>query len=113
MHRVALNLCYDRLRKKREVTGEDLPEPVDENAGPAKALQQKELGARIDEALQSLPERQRAAVILCHHQGYSNIEAAGMMDISVEAIESLLARGRRKLKDLLRGEMDDLLGQGQ
>ena len=113
MHRVALNLCYDRLRKKREVTGEDLPEPVDESDNTREALHQKELAARIDEAMQVLPDRQRAAVTLCHHQGYSNIEAAEMMDVSVEALESLLARGRRKLKELLRSEMDELLGAGQ
>jgi len=113
MHRVALNLCYDRLRKKREVTGEDLPEAIDDGANPGEALHQKELAARINEALQALPDRQRVAVTLCHHEGYTNIEAAAMMDISVDALESLLARGRRKLKDLLRSEMNELLGAGQ
>ncbi len=113
MHRVALNLCYDRLRKKREITGEDLPDPVDTGANPGEALQQKEVAARVNEAMQLLPERQRMAVVLCHHQGHTNIEAAAMMEVSVEALESLLARGRRKLRDLLRADMNELLGAGQ
>lgn len=113
MHRVAINLCYDRLRKKREITGEEhLPELADEAATPAEALQSKELGERINEALQRLPARQRQAVVLCHHQELTNIEAADAMEISVDALESLLARGRRKLKELLRSEMDDVLGAG-
>lgn len=111
MHRVALNLCYDRIRKKREVTGKDIPDPIDEGPGPGKALHQKQVAARVDEALQSLPERQRVAITLCHHQGYTNIEAAEMMDVSVEAVESLLARGRRQLRVLLRAELDHLLGE--
>ncbi len=110
MHRVALNLCYDRLRKKREVIGEDMPEPVDEAPNPGEALHQKQVAARVNDALQMLPERQRVAITLCHHQGQSNGEAAEMMEISVEAIESLLSRGRRKLKELLRSEMNDLIG---
>ena len=111
MHRVALNLCYDRIRKKREITGEDIPEPIDESPGPGRALHQKQVAARVDKALQALPERQRVAITLCHHQGYTNIEAAEMLDVSVEAIESLLARGRRQLRVSLRAELDHLLGE--
>lgn len=113
MHRVAVNLCYDRLRKKREVTGEDLPEMEEPRPGPEGSLHQTQVAARVNEALQQLPERQRMAITLCHHQGQTNIEAAEEMEISVEALESLLARGRRKLKELLRNEMKDLLGAGQ
>lgn len=112
MHRVALNLCYDRLRKKREVTGDDVPEVPDESASPARALHQRELAERVNEALQCLPERQRAAIVLCHHLEQTNIEAAAAMEISVEAVESLLARGRRKLKELLRTDVNDLLDTG-
>ena len=45
--------------------------------------------------------------MLCHHQGLGNIEAAGLMEISVEALESLLSRGRRALKAALA----DLAGE--
>jgi RNA polymerase sigma-70 factor (ECF subfamily) len=52
-------------------------------------------------AFRTLSEAQRTAITLCNYQGFSNREAAGVMDISVEALESLLARGRNKLRKQL------------
>ena len=51
-------------------------------------------------ALDQLPERQCTAIMLCTLKGLSNDEAATVMGISVNALESLLARGRRNLKKL-------------
>ena len=110
MHRVALNLCYDRLRKKREVIMDEVPERIDDSPTPAQALHRSQVARRVDQALQELPERQRSAIILCHYQSLSNIEAAQVMEISVDALESLLARGRRGLKAKLIMEAGDLVG---
>jgi RNA polymerase sigma-70 factor (ECF subfamily) len=55
-----------------------------------------------------LPHRQREAIVLCHYQELSNIEAARLMGVSVEALESLLSRGRRSLRAFLV----DLDGRG-
>jgi len=52
----------------------------------------------VEAALAELPARQRAAILLCHYQGRGNIEAAEILGLSVEACESLLARGRRMLR---------------
>ncbi|HET6222809.1 MAG TPA: sigma factor-like helix-turn-helix DNA-binding protein, partial [Dongiaceae bacterium] len=60
-----------------------------------------------------LPERQREAILLCHYQELGNIEAAEAMEISVSALESLLARGRRRLKEILASELGDLMGELQ
>ena len=99
MHRVALNLCYDRLRRRREDPVAEPPDRPDPDAQPDRNLQAAEVGARVDAALQTLPERQREAIVLCHYQELSNIEAAQLMKVSVEALESLLARGRRSLRN--------------
>jgi RNA polymerase sigma-70 factor (ECF subfamily) len=61
--------------------------------------------------LARLPERQRDAIVLCHYQELGNIEAAEIMGVSVEALESLLSRGRRRLRELLAGEATDLMGE--
>jgi RNA polymerase sigma-70 factor (ECF subfamily) len=53
-----------------------------------------------------LPERQREAIVLCHYQEFGNIEAAALMQISVEALESLLSRARRTLRSLLTAHHD-------
>ena len=98
LHRVALNLCYDRLRRRRETLMETPPEQPDEGPAPDRGLQAADVGRRVSLALRVLPDRQREAIVLCHYQEFGNIEAADLMGVSVEALESLLSRGRRALR---------------
>jgi RNA polymerase sigma-70 factor (ECF subfamily) len=100
LHRVALNLCYDRLRR-RVPTTHHLPDQADPGPAPDRDLQARQVGARVDEALQGLAPRQREAIVLCHYQELSNIDAAAIMGVSVEALESLLSRARRGLRNAL------------
>ena len=106
LHRVALNLCYDRLRRRREIVTAEPPERADEGPGPDRGLQARDTGRRVNAALQGLPERQREAIVLCHYQELGNIEAASLMGVSVEALESLLGRGRRALRAALADLME-------
>lgn len=108
--RIAMNACYDRLRKRREVFTDSVPETADETVGAEAAMEQSETRARVVAALGALPDRQRQAIELVHFQEMSNIKAAEIMAVSVEAMESLLSRGRRKLKQVLAREADDLVG---
>ncbi|RAK56708.1 RNA polymerase sigma factor [Phenylobacterium deserti] len=101
LHRVALNLCYDRLRRRREIATDAPPEQVDEGPAPDRRLLAADTSVRVSGALQRLPERQREAVVLCHYQELGNIEAAAIMGVSVEALESLLSRARRALRGAL------------
>ncbi len=107
--RIALNLCYDRLRKRREVLTDTVPDQVDASPGQDRRMEQAESGHRVADAVARLPDRQRQALELVHFQELSNIEAAAIMSVSVDALESLLARGRRKLKALLLGDAPDLI----
>jgi len=101
LHRVTLNLCYDRLRQRRETPMAEPPDRPDPGPAPDRGLEAAELGAQVDRALQALPDRQREAIVLCHYQELSNIDAADLMGVSVEALESLLSRGRRALRTAL------------
>ncbi len=101
LHRVALNLCYDRLRRKREQPTAEPPEQVDTGPAPDRGLMAADTGRRVGAALAVLPARQREAIVLCHYQELGNIEAADLMGVSVEALESLLSRGRRALRTAL------------
>ena len=111
LHRVGLNLCYDRLRRRREVPTEAPPDRPDDGPAPDQGLLSAELGARVDGALKRLPDRQREAIVLCHYQELGNIEAASLMEISVEALESLLSRGRRTLRQTL-ADLGPAAGRG-
>lgn len=101
LHRVGLNLCYDRLRRRREIVTDTLPDRPDNGPAPDRGLLAADTGARVEAELARLPVRQREAIVLCHYQELTNIEAAALMKISVEALESLLSRGRRTLRQAL------------
>ncbi|RWL85577.1 MAG: RNA polymerase sigma factor [Mesorhizobium sp.] len=105
IHRVALNLCYDRLRRRREWVTDELPEVADDAPLPDAMPGDEE--RRVNQALQRIAPRQREAIVLVYYQELSNIEAAGAMQVSVDALESLLARGRRALLAMLIGDDGD------
>ncbi len=101
LYRVVANLCTDRLRKGTGIALEAIPEPEDPAQSASEGLQDKSRAAALQQAMQSLPDRQRQAVALRHLEGLTNPEIAQVMQISVEAVESLTARGKRALTALL------------
>jgi RNA polymerase sigma factor (sigma-70 family) len=110
MHRVALNLCYDRMRRRREKSDPDAGMAVaDPTPLASEAWLAQQRSATVRAALSALPERQRAAITLVHFQELTNIAAAEALEISVEALESLLARGRRAMKAALADVVQDLI----
>jgi RNA polymerase sigma-70 factor (ECF subfamily) len=98
LYRVMLNQCYDRLRRRPTAPLEAAAEVADHAPPPDARLDEGVLGKDVARALDTLPERQKAAILFCHFRDCGNIEAAEIMGISVEALESLLARGRRTLR---------------
>ncbi len=108
LHRVALNLCYDRLRRRKRMAPGPPPDQEDEGPAPDRGLHAQDIGRRVDLALAKLPQRQREAVVLIHYQELSAADASGLMGVSIEALESLLARGRRSL----RGDLADIWRDG-
>ncbi len=113
LYRVAKNLCLDRLRKTGREVGEDAaPEQADHADGAEQSMIRADRARAVEAALMRLPERQRAAISLCHFQELSNIEAAEVMNVSVEAMESLLSRGRRTLKKVLSPQREELMEGG-
>lgn len=100
LHNIAHNLCVDHFRKNGRMVSGD---PAEETGGdePEASLIAMIEAEDIKAAVMQLPERQRSALLMCHYQGLSNKEVAEILDISVSALESLLARARRTLKTLL------------
>ena len=111
LYRVMLNQCYDRLRRRSTMPLEAAAEVADGATPPDAKVEESLVGQEIARALDTLPERQRAAILLCHFQDRGNIEAAEVMGLSVEALESLLARGRRSLRTRL-AHLKGFLGDG-
>jgi RNA polymerase sigma-70 factor (ECF subfamily) len=109
LYRVVANLCTDRLRRRDRITLLDkVPDPPDDRGGPAQDMQSRARVDALQNALNALPERQRQAVVLRHIEEIGNPEIAEIMGISVEAVESLTARGKRALSVALSSKRDAL-----
>ena len=108
LYRVVTNLCTDRLRKKRGKGLDEIAEPEDERPSQDAVLMQRQRVDALQAALDSLPDRQREAVVLRHIEGLGNPEIAELLDISVEAVESLTARGKRALAKALASQREIL-----
>ena len=108
LYRVTANLCLDRLRRRRETSVDVLPEVADEAPGAFGAIEAADRAAALEAALARLPDRQRLAVVLRHLEERGNPEIAAVLDVSVEAVESLLARARRALAADLAGRREEL-----
>ncbi|CUI90019.1 Sigma-W factor [Cognatishimia activa] len=108
LYRVVANLCTDRLRKTKGVDLDAIPEPEDEAASAVEQIQHKSRLDALQAGLNTLPERQKQAVILRHIEGLSNPEIAEIMEVGVEAVESLTARGKRALANALAGRKEEL-----
>jgi RNA polymerase sigma-70 factor (ECF subfamily) len=108
--RVAVNLCLDRLRRRRFSGDAEVPERADESPGADEAVVAAQLRAAALAALGDLSERHRAAIVLTYYEELPNAEAAEVLDMKLKAFESLLLRARGAMRTALatRG----LIGSG-
>jgi RNA polymerase sigma-70 factor (ECF subfamily) len=107
--RVASNLVMDRFRKKPMDDLEAAEHVSDGSPAADDVIERNWAVQEVDLAIMSLPDRQRLALTLVHFEQMGNIAAAAAMDLSVDALESLLARARRALKDRLKSKAPQLL----
>ena len=107
LYQVTLNLCRDRLRRRRRHDHDAVEWLADEAPGPGESRMLDERASALRQAIAQLPDRQREALLLCHFEGLGNIEAAECMQVSVRAMESLLGRARRTLRQILQPAQDD------
>ncbi len=115
LRRVAANACIDHLRKRRFVSLDEGMEQtlVSADPDPERRAIDADRAGRVRAAVMALPERQRLAITLAHDLGHTNIEIAQIMETSVEAVESLLGRARRRLRKLLAEEMKECGAGGE
>lgn len=99
LHRIAHNQFVDSYRRAKTRK----PEHDEDSSvqGPDDLLESATQGQLVSQALMQLDERQRSALVLVHYQGMPHKEVADILDVSVDALESMLRRSRKKLKDIL------------
>lgn len=112
--RIAANVCHDQHRARRRRPADSLDAPhrgsdgdgaprelADHAAGPEAEALRSELGEVLQEALGTLPEDQRLAVVLCDQHGYDYVAIAEITESELGTVKSRINRGRRKLRDFL------------
>lgn len=104
-YKVIVNLCIDHKRKRAFVPLDDIPEPLDARGNAEAEMQRNQEAIRVQKSIARLPDRQRAAFVLCFYEECSNREAAEILGIGVKALESLLVRARKQLYNDLANEV--------
>lgn len=98
---ILLNLCRNSAKKKRPDYFGSSPKEIVSFNDPARQLDRQEQQRSLTRAILNLPENQRLAFILCHYENFSYAESAKAMNLSVKAVESLLVRAKRSLRQEL------------
>jgi RNA polymerase sigma-70 factor (ECF subfamily) len=113
---ITRNLVYNETRRrsrKKEVSSDEREEnsnltvEASPDRQPDAELLQAELQRKVDEAIASLPETQRMAVVLRRYEQLSYEEIAVVLKLSVSAVKSLLFRARTSLREALSGYLED------
>lgn len=117
--RIVTNTCYDMLRsQKRRATDslDDLPvdpdhatQLIDPSASPEDEAERGELQHLIQSAINSLPEDQRLALILCDVEGYAYDEIAEITGAAMGTVKSRISRARTRVREILLASRSELL----
>ncbi|HLY55985.1 MAG TPA: sigma-70 family RNA polymerase sigma factor [Stellaceae bacterium] len=106
--RIAINLAVDRKRRAAPAPLEEAGEVAAQEPDAEARASGRQIGRRIRDAVARLPERQRLAFALCQIERVSNAAAAGVLGVSLGALELLLVRARKTM----RRELADLTERG-
>jgi len=98
---VVTNLCLNAKRRPVDLPLSAAGDPVDPAPDAVAALEARERDRRLAAAIDALPPRQRAAIVLTYQEGLGNAEAASVLDTSVAGVETLLVRAKRALRAAL------------
>ncbi len=96
--RVATNACLDRLRRRRFMADDMVPDRADESPRADAMIEADEVRVAVADCIAALPDRQRAAIVLTYYEERPNQMAADILTMQLKAFESLLFRARAALR---------------
>lgn len=103
--RVVTNACIDLLRSRScrgsTATPASLARLSAPAASPGRALEEREFDEKLKAALEALPPREMAALILFDHEGLKAREVGRILNLTEGAVRRYVFEGRRKVKELL------------
>ena len=98
LYRVTLNLCLNRQRRKPFAALDEAGDTPDPSPSAEEELERREMDRLVAKAIEGLPDRQRAAIVLTYFEGLSNAETASALETSIPSVEALLVRAKRTLR---------------
>ena len=111
LYQIALNLCRDRMRRRRGKTMVSLDELEEGGAamtvaGPTALdlLQERDMSRLVARAIEALPDEQREIIILKEYQGLTFLEIAQVLDVPISTVKTRLYRGLDQLRVRLERE---------
>ena len=105
-YRIVVNLCLNRRRRAPFLPIEAAADAADPRADAVERIERREEQRALAQAIAALPMRQRAVIALTYHEGLSNAESAAALGTSVSAVETLLVRAKRALREKLGTMLD-------
>jgi len=112
LRRVAMNRSADALRRRR-VRGVDLWVEIDENHGAPAEDRPSPLGARLEQLLATLPEPQRAALVLRYQEDLMPGEIAATLETPLATVKSNLQRGLKLLRAKAENNLKEYVRTGK
>lgn len=100
-YQIISRLCLDRAKKKRPVLLETVPDVPDPSPGVTDTMLRQEAANAVRHGLDTLPPKQRLAIVLRYYEDLDYKEIASAMETTTKAAERLLARGRERLREIL------------
>jgi RNA polymerase sigma-70 factor (ECF subfamily) len=98
LYRVVVNLCLNEKRRPADLPLAQAGDPADPAHDAGAMLEARQRDRKLAAAIDALPPRQRAAIVLTYQEALGNAEAAAVLDISVSGLEALLVRAKRALR---------------
>jgi RNA polymerase sigma-70 factor (ECF subfamily) len=108
LYQIALNLCRDRMRRRRGKTWVSLDD-LDDGAAPPQSpgpsaldlVEARDLSRAVSGAVAALPEEQREVIVLKEYQGLTFLEIAEVLGLPMSTVKTRLYRGLGQLKEQL------------
>lgn len=108
LYRVVFNRCIDLKRMPSSACIDDVAEPEADQPDSVDTIHRSQVYSRLEDAMATMPEQQRAALTLAYFDDMGNSEIATVLGTTVQAVESLLKRGRQGLRERLRRSERDI-----
>ncbi len=109
LYRIAINLSLNAVRKRQVISylreSEIINKLLPSGDDPSRAVEEKELNSRLEEAVRALPERQKAVFVLRYFDGMPYEEISGILKTSIGGLKANYFHALRKVQEALKDEV--------